>query len=117
MKTIEKKGEYIFVDYAEPYVYKNAINLLKEAAEVCAAEKCSKLLLSFVDMPGKVKTLDRFEFGVQGAIIFRHLKKVGVVYRREEMNRFLETVAVNRGLNIRLFDNFDEAMEWLEVEK
>lgn len=116
MKIIEHKGEYIFVDYREPYIYKNAVKLLKEAAEICATENCKKILFRFVDMPGKVRTLDRFELGVQGAIILRHVARIAVVYRREEMDKFLETVAVNRGLNIRLFDNMEEALSWLNTK-
>lgn len=116
MKLIENKGEYIFIDYREPYTYINALKLLKEAAEVCAAGNCNKLLLRFADMPGKVKTLDRFELGVQGAFILRRIARIAVVYRREEMDRFMETVAANRGLNIRLFDNMEEAQAWLDVK-
>ena len=116
MNVIENKGQYIFVNYDEPYVLKNAIALLKESAAACATNKCRKLLLNFVNMPGKVKTLDRFELGIQGAIIFRRLEKIAAVYRKEEMNLFLENVAVNRGLNIRIFSDMDTALKWLEVK-
>ena len=66
-------------------------------------------------MPGKVKTIQRFEIGVQGSLIFRNLIKVAVLYRPEEIDWFAETVSKNRGLNAKIFSEMDQAMEWLEI--
>lgn len=113
MKVIENKGNYIYVKYDEPYELKKLIALMKEAMAICVDEGSQKLLVNLLDMPGKIKTLDRLEMGIQGALIFRHHFKVAVVYRKEELNLFAEDVAVNRGLNTRVFSDMDTAMEWL----
>ncbi|MBL8107761.1 MAG: hypothetical protein JNJ72_19490, partial [Anaerolineales bacterium] len=56
------------------------------------------------------------EIGVQGSLIFRNLIKVAVLYRKEEIDWFAETVSKNRGLNAKIFSQMDEALKWLGVE-
>lgn len=116
MKVIENKGEYIFIDYDEPYTLNNLIALMKEASDFCAAEHSEKLLVSIYNMPGKVSTLDRFELGIQGTLIFRAKIKIALVYRKDELNFFAENVAVNRGMNARIFSDMNEAKNWLGIE-
>lgn len=45
--------------------------------------------------------------------ICRSIKRALVVKKIEQNFRFLETVFVNRGNVVKLFDNMDEAGEWL----
>ena len=67
------------------------------------------------EMSGKMSTMDRFRLGVEGAAIFRNLAQVAIVYRQQEMNRFAETVGINRGGRVRVFGDLDTAMKWLGV--
>ncbi len=61
-------------------------------------------------------TVDTFETGTvpadtnhrQGA------QTIALVYSGDlSAHKFMETVAVNRGYNVRVFDDADEAREWL----
>jgi hypothetical protein len=113
MKVIEAKGKCIFVRYDEVYSKNTFFELMKEAYKTCKETNCYKLLVDISKMPGKVSIVDRFEFGVRGAALFRGGFKIAVVYRAEEINRFAETVSLNRGLNSRIFSDIDEALQWL----
>ena len=113
MKTIEAKGEYIFVEYDEPYLKSVLIEMMRETHQKSKELGCYKLLGDISKMRGSVGTMDRFEMGVRGADLFRGGYKIALVYQPEEINRFAETVSVNRGLNARIFGDKKDALEWL----
>ncbi len=115
MKKIENKGNYLSVKYSEPYQLESFIALIKEVAETCRAQNCTNVLVDARRMPGKIGTMDRFQVGVAGAEAFRGLAKVAVVYRKEEMNWFAETVGVNRGARVRVFSDLSQAVNWLGI--
>lgn len=116
MKIVENQGEYLFVKFTDPYQLDTIVELIKEAAAACVEENLSRALVDFREMPGKISTADRFQLGVEAASAMRGLLKVAVVYRRSEMNWFAETVAKNRGANLRIFSEMDEAIKWLDVK-
>ena len=113
MKVIEAQGEYIFVKYDEKYSKASLVEMMREVQKISTELGCYKLLGDISQMVGTVSTMDRFEFGVQGAIIFRRGYKIAIIHRPEEINRFAETVSVNRGLNARIFSDKENALEWL----
>lgn len=117
MKVIEKRDGYVHVIYDEPYAKSVLIDLMKEAHDKCTEFGTNVLLVELSSMPGIISTLDRFELGIQGTLIFRGGYKIAVVYRKEEINRFAENVGVNRGLNTRVFDDLQEAMKWLGINE
>lgn len=117
MKTLESKKDYLFVEYTEPYQLEACIALMQEVAEICRRDKFTKVLVDMSGMMGKISTIDRFKLGVAGADTFRGIAQVAIIYRKEELNWFAETVGVNRGANVRVFSGPDEALKWLDVEE
>ncbi len=117
MKLIEGRNGYLYVEYSEPYQFNNLVDMMNEVLVVCETESYQKFLVNISDMTGKVAPMERFELAVKGASLFLYKGKYAVVYRKEEINRFAETVSVNRGLNARIFIDMDEAMKWLGVNK
>lgn len=116
MTNIERRTNYLYLEYSESYTYQNYLAISKQVAAICQAENYKKVLVNASKMVGKVKPLERFEIGVKGALIFRNRVKIAVIYRKEEIDWFAETVSVNRGLNAKIFSELHEAMKWLEVE-
>lgn len=116
MKTIEQRDGYIYVQYDEEYSFDVFVSISKQVFDLCQKENYKKVLVNVTKMPGKVRTFQRFEIGVQGSLIFRNLIKVAVLYRKEEIDWFAETVSKNRGLNAKIFSQMDEALKWLGVE-
>jgi hypothetical protein len=116
MKTIEAKGGYIFVQYDEVYSKSVLFDLIEKTYKMSKELNCRKLLADISKMTGKVSTMDRFEFGVYGSCLYQDGYMIAVVYSEEEINRFAETVSVNRGVNARVFSDIDKALEWLGIE-
>ena len=117
MKKIEQRDNYIYVEYDEEYSIDVFVSTSKQVFDFCQTKNYRKVLVNITNMPGKVRTLQRFEIGVQGSLLSRNLIKVAVLYRAEENDWFAETVSKNRGLNAKIFSDLDKAMEWLEVKK
>lgn len=116
MKKIEQRNGYIYVEYDEAYSLDVFVSTSKYVFALCQREQCKKVFVNVTNMPGKVRTFQRFEIGVQGALIFHNAIKVAVLYRKEEIDWFAETVSKNRGLNAKIFSQMDEALQWLAVE-
>lgn len=84
---------------------------MKEVAEQCRAQNIHKVLVDVRGMTGRIKFMKRFQLGAAGEEIFGGLAQVGIVYRKEEINWFAETVGVNRGAHVRIFADIEETME------
>ena len=77
----------------------------------------SKILFDIRSVQGQLTTMERYNYGSLIADQFRGLKVAIVVNQPlRDPNLFGETVAVNRGGNIRVFATLTEAYEWLKVK-
>lgn len=114
---IENKGEYLYVKYTKPYELASFIALMKEVADACHQQDVHKVLVDVRGMTGKIKFAERFQVGEAGAELFRGVAQVGIVYRKEEINWFAETVGVNRGANVRIFAEMEKARKWLGIKE
>jgi hypothetical protein len=59
--------------------------------------------------------VDRYELGKKTLVFAQYRCKVAAVCKPEchDSNRFLETVALNRWVDLRIFTNLEGAIEWL----
>lgn len=84
----------------------------------CSERQISHLLIDLKGMTGRLDTLETFDIAghelprqkavrrVLRSVILDHPENV-------ERLRFFETVAINRGLNVKVFSDEDQAVEWL----
>lgn len=115
MEIIEARNGYLYIEYSEPYQFKNLIQLMEKVLDYCKTNEYKKFLVDISGMTGKVRSMERFELAVKGTALFRKFGKVAVVYRKDEINRFAENVSVNRGMDARIFEDTNAAKEWLGV--
>jgi hypothetical protein len=76
----------------------------------------SKVLVE-EDFPNQLTTMEMFDVAEHVAKLFGGCVKIAHVDRHPsdlDLNKFGETVAVNRGLWARVFDNRADAEEWLK---
>lgn len=95
-----------------------------EMMEAVALHKTKRVLFDGRTMTGNPQTLERFYYGefaaatvaqrktrgASGATRFAYVLKEPVL----DPERFGETVAANRGMDVKAFDNPEEALAWLE---
>jgi hypothetical protein len=96
-----------------------------EMLEAVALHKTQKVLLDGRQLLGKPEAMERFLYGEFAAKTVRDFEVRGVsratrfAYVLKEPvldpKRFGENVAVNRGMIIKVFDNPEDAFQWLEI--
>jgi len=116
MKTLEVRESYLFVEYSEPYQFDVCLALIQEIAETSKREGLDKVLCDVRGMTGKIPVMNSFQLAVAGAGAFLGLQ-VAAVYRKEDIDPFVETVIVNRGGRVRIFSDMKSAKQWLGVDK
>ena len=97
------------------------IELLEEAL----ASGATKVLVDGRQMTGKPTDFERFLYGEFAAfatldVLFRHNVRLKFAYVIHEPlrdpERFGETVAVNRGMDVNTFEEMNEAVAWLNSD-
>lgn len=115
MLSYEKRAGYLYLEYSEKYEYRKVIDLAHELEDICRDENHNKVLVKVVGLVEDIGTLDKFRLAVEMARIIRSPKQIAVLVQEGSIDRFTETVAVNRGLNVRLFNEAVDALKWLNV--
>ncbi|MBT8342602.1 MAG: hypothetical protein HKP58_15245 [Desulfatitalea sp.] len=92
-------------------------DVFTRAADAARNAGVSKILYDARNATGHLSTLERFDYASRIAEQFRGLKVAFVVNKPlRDPNLFGETVAVNRGGNIRVLSTIAEAYDWLGVK-
>jgi hypothetical protein len=104
---------------------KEAKRTFREMLEAAALHKAKKVFFDGRKLIGKPEIMERFYYGEFAAQTVWDFAERGVspatrfayVLREPVLDpgRFGETVAVNRGMAVRAFDNPEEALQWLGI--
>ncbi len=97
-----------------------------EMLEAVARHQVRKVLVDGRRLEGEPETMERFYYGEFAANAFVESANRGTVARSTRFayvleepvldpRRFGETVAVNRGMLLKAFDNLQDALAWLEI--
>lgn len=99
-----------------------AKRIFLETLDVVAEHKIEKVIVDGQQLSGELNTTERFyyaEFMSQSVMNFARTRswapQFAFVLKTPvlDQNKFGETVAVNRGMNVRVFGNMEDAFEWL----
>jgi len=108
------EGEYLWASISGPWdldaLEEFIINVRKQAAR----SGCQRALVDALELQNPSAT--SFKRFVVGEIIAREWGpyiKVAAVAKPENMSRYVEDTAVNRGANFAVFSDVDEARVWL----
>ena len=111
------------VDATGRFTLDEAKRTFVEMLEAVALHKCGSVLFDGRKVLGEPQTLERFYYGEFAAKTVNDFSGRGVsratrfayVLREPLLDprRLGETVAVNRGMIVKAFDNLEDALEWL----
>ena len=109
-----KNDIYITLVIAGEYDKEEFLSYPQLVLEQCQKEGLNKVLVDGSSLSGTdVPTMDRFFIGEEIAKQLRFKVKLAIVWPKEHINRFTETVAVNRGGSMIVVDTVDAAHNWL----
>ena len=114
----ENKPAYLYAAIGGTFNIENAKELFDKILTMCFEHGCSGILLDVRKIEGNLSILDRFE-------IWRYLAEKRIfdfsvccvgTGRHLVPDRFLETVARNRGVHVKVTADMDEADQWLRMQ-
>jgi len=117
--TIEERPHYLHAKVEGPRTPENAMRFLRESAEACRRLGRDSVLLE-MNLAGP--SLDTSSvFGViskatPSGLMLRRIAYVEPAPREPARAEFAETIAKNRGVNVRLFRDVASAQAWLSEE-
>lgn len=117
--TIEELPSYLHATLSGTHSAENALRFLEDAYEACVKRGHSAVLLE-MNLSGPSLDLASI-FGVimqrsTDAVKLRKIAYVDASERDPDRMKFAETVAINRGVNVRLFRDLDSAKQWISDE-
>jgi CheY-like chemotaxis protein len=122
---IRAESGFLHVDATGKFSLEEAERTFLEILEAVAQHKVKKVLFDGRRITGNPKTMERFFYGKFAADAVRKFEDRGVSYWTQfayvleepvlDPLRFGETVAVNRGMNVKTFDNLEDALQWLGI--
>jgi len=123
---VTAEPRYLRVISSGHFTLAEAERTFLQVIDAVALHKTDKVLFDGRDVIGEPTIIQRFYYGDFAArIVARYAAESGnpwpqFAYVLEEPvldpNRFGEKVARNRGMNMKVFDNLEEAFTWLELE-
>ena len=100
------------------YKLEKMMELIRSMYERCPGRNIQSLLLDITGLEGDIPTLDRFTFGT---CVAEQNKKnnisLAVLDNKKNIDRFAETVAVNRGVRFFMTSSKDKAVAWLNANE
>jgi hypothetical protein len=121
--SFTQKENYLSVNVSGYFSLSDAKKMFTEALEVLYEIKFSKLLFNVCKVKGRVTTMDRYDLAEYAAIesinfLLQGLPKITISFYGVEPiidpERFGELVARNRGLNIKVTTDKNEALNFLD---
>jgi len=119
------ESDYVYVTATGEFSLDEAQRSFLEMLESVARFKSTKVLFDGRMLVGEPKVMERFYYGEFAARSVANFASRGVspatrfAYVLEEPlldpERFGETVALNRGMRVRAFDNLEPARAWLDA--
>jgi len=103
-------------------VPKDVMHAIQKVSAAVERYKATSVLFDGRGLAGTLTSMDRFNYGSFIAQLNRQLSlpirpKIAQILPSDliDPQRFGETVAVNRGATTKVFDNIEDALEWLGV--
>ena len=124
MLKISAESRFLHVEATGDFSLAEAQRTFLEMLEAVEQHRAEKVLFDGRALKGNPKTMERFfygEFAAQQVVksIFRGGPAPTFAYLLQapvlDRGRFGETVAVNRGMSVKTFDNVKDALEWLGI--
>jgi hypothetical protein len=111
---VKQMNGYVLFAFAGEHTLGRLVRVARTVAQECSTRECLRALIDVRESIGGLSMVDKFEL----AEIAESLKPRGIRIAlldrpQDRADGFLETVASNRAIALRLFFNQDRAVEWL----
>ena len=115
--SLHSHPKYLHASVTGTHTPENVARFLREVHEACMAQGLGCVLVEVNFTGPSLATgsiYDVVSRQAPQAKVLRRVAYVDATPRQHEKKKFAETVALNRGVNVRLFTEVAEARRWLE---
>ena len=118
---IYPESDFLSTDVSGEFSLKEAKRIFLEILDAVTRYKVNKVLFDGRRIVGKPELMERFFYGEFVAEAWRGMlpivPKFAYVLEHPVLDpaRFGETVAINRGMIVKAFDNLEDALGWLGI--
>ena len=120
--NISVEVSHILVMVDGVYDQSDAMDNFRKAFDAARKVKIPRLLMDARKVVGEISTMERFEIGVLlSELVNRQadgpFTRIAIIGNEliVDPHRFVEIVAVNRGVQLKVTTDPKEALEWLEI--
>ena len=115
LKIIQRE-DYILFDFRGEFSQEAGKQCIDAMVEACSQSQISSALLDCRNMAGEIQILESFMVAKYGVQMIGVIARFALVGREDQMfpDNFVENVAVNRGINLKLFTDVEKAIDWLK---
>ena len=113
--SIEKRAGYLYCKIPDrPYDRKAFISYAQRILQESEKANITRILVDGLDVKGAdLSTMERYFIGEKVAEVFAPKIKLAVAWPEKHINRFAETVALNRGGYMHVVATIQAAEKWL----
>lgn len=113
--TISDQGEYMLTEFFGSFSVEEGKRCIDAMTAAARDNKRPKALLDCRRMSGDLSVGARFDVAEYAVTTRGTISRIALVNRPEVVlsDNFLENVAINRGVNLKVFTDFDAAVRWL----
>ena len=117
--TLEPKGSYLVVTVTGDNTPEDVAEYLSEVREACLKHQFARVLIAENLQGPSLRIFSIHDIVTRSSqSVWPEIHRIAYVDLNPEHSRsgmhFAETVAVNRGVNMRVFSNVTDAAQWLE---
>jgi hypothetical protein len=116
--AIETKNDVLWVKATGTRSRETVLDMSGDVLEACVKERVKKVLIDVRELQGRLLPKDSYDIAAKHFPKIRDpnvITQAALVDLEEfrDQYRFFENVAVNRGFNLRIFPNVEDALQWL----
>ncbi len=113
--TISDHGPYLLADFFGEFSVATGKRCIDSMVEAAIASGRRRVLLDCRRMTGEMPIIARFQVAEYSQKTRGAIDRIALLNRPEVVlpDNFVEHVAVNRGVNLKIFTDFDQAERWL----
>jgi hypothetical protein len=120
--TIEKKDDVLWVTAVGTRALEGVLAMTKDVLAALIENKVTKVLVDVRALEGRLRTMESYEIVDKRFPEFRDrsvITRCSIVDLKafEHDYRFFENLPMNRGFDLRIFPDPDEALGWLQQER
>jgi len=110
--------DYLLIKYVDYNAVDEFLASLDRAVEICKTKNYSYVMLDIYDFNhSKVTNMDRLFAGNKIAECSKRISnsiKFAIVGNEERYNKFMNILAINKGIIFKVFNNKDDAINWIK---